>query len=157
MRTTDESDCTDPDPAVYSRSTLERVVWRRHGNLHRGKDPRPVQDASAAAWSGGDAIPSGATLERQLRYAELTRKLTASGSEAPAVIRAIRPGQAEPVTGALAAEFEVMIKPPDGEAFAATIKQPMAPAALEAMSAGEAVTVRYDPADPTSALIYGGL
>jgi hypothetical protein len=127
------------------------------GILRRGKDLPQVQDASAAAWSGGEAIPSGATLERQMRYAELTRKLTASGSEAPAVIRVIRPGEAEPVTGALAAEFEVMIKPPDGEAFAATIKQPMAPGALEAMSAGEAVAVRYDPDNPTSALIYGGL
>jgi hypothetical protein len=127
------------------------------GIFSRAKEPRQVQGASAAAWSGGTAMPSGSTLERQLRYAELTRKLTASCTEAPAVIKAIRPGEAEPVTGALPTEFEVMIKPPDGEAFAATTRQPMAPQALEAMSVGEAVTVRYDPDDPTSALIYGGL
>jgi hypothetical protein len=89
-----------------------------------------------------------------LQYRELSSKLKASGVEAPAVINSITPGSKE-LGGSVSTTFEVTIKPADGDAYPATIKQSMLESALNDMSTGEAITVRYDPDDRTSALIYG--
>ena len=52
-------------------------------------------------------------------------------------------------------EFDVSIKPAEGEPFQTTISQSMLPAQLEGIAEGAAITVKYDPDSPMSALIYG--
>ena len=103
--------------------------------------------------------PSGmpANMEEQLRYRDLAAKLKTSGVEAPAVITAIRRGDAEPFSGSISTELDITIQPASGAPYAATVLQAMLPAWLDTLSAGEAVTVKYDPDSPTSALIYGGV
>ncbi len=83
-------------------------------------------------------------------YAQLAQKLAASGVEAPAVINAIRPtgGGSEKI------EFDVTITPAGGAAYDTTISQSMLPAQMEGISQGPA-TVKYDPDNPSAALLYG--
>jgi len=94
-------------------------------------------------------------MEEQLRYRDLTQKLKASGIEAPAVIRAIRRGDTDALSGSIKAELDLTIKPAGGDPYEATVKQAMLPAWLDTLTDGEVVTVKYDPDSPTSALIYG--
>src|SRR3954447_1313382 len=97
----------------------------------------------------------GGDMQAQAAYAQLAQKLNASGVEAQGVIHTIRgTGQTDPGGGQMT-EFDVSIKPADGEAFQTTIKQSMLPAMLEDISEGQAVTVKYDPDSPTSAMMFG--
>jgi hypothetical protein len=73
------------------------------------------------------------------------------------VVKAVRRGEPEPLSGSISTEVDITIKPADGDPYAATVKQAMLPAMLDILAEGEAVSVRYDPDSPTSALIYGGI
>jgi hypothetical protein len=97
----------------------------------------------------------GGDMAEQAAYAQLANKLGQSGVEAPGVVHAIRPTGETDMGGGQKVEFDVSIKPADGDAFQTTIKQSMLPAQLEDFSEGKSITVKYDPDSPTSALIYG--
>ncbi|HXW38121.1 MAG TPA: hypothetical protein VEJ44_00390, partial [Acidimicrobiales bacterium] len=118
--------------------------------------------------AGGATAPSGVPagfpagmqlpdMDEALRHRELNQKLKAAGVEAPAVISAIRRIQDDPISGAVKCEVDVTIKPPNGEAYAATIKQSILPAWLDTLNPGDAVSIKYDPDSPTSALMYGNI
>jgi len=92
----------------------------------------------------------------QMAYAQLAQKLAQSGVEAQGVVHAIVPTGNTDFGGGQETRFEVSIKPADGgDPFQTTITQSMLPAQLEGLSEGSAITVKYDPDSPTSALIYG--
>lgn len=119
-----------------------------------------IQKGMGGAGLGGmpTGMPGGLPdMDEQLRYRELAQKLKASGVEAPAVITALRRGVTDPISGSIKTEVDVTIKPPNGEPYAATVKQAMLPAWLDTLSDGDAVSVKFDPDSPTSALIYGGI
>lgn len=88
-------------------------------------------------------------------YAELAQKLHTAGVEAPGVIHAIRPSGNVDMSGGQQVEFDVSIKPADGEPYQTTIMQAMLPAQMEDLSEGKSITVKYDPDSPTSALMFG--
>jgi hypothetical protein len=112
-----------------------------------------AQAQQAMAQGGGAGMATD--MSGQAAYAQLAQKLHQSGVEAPGVIHSIRPtGQTE-MGGGQKVEFDVSIKPADGDPFQTTIAQSMLPAQMEGLSDGKAITVKYDPASPTSALIYG--
>jgi hypothetical protein len=52
-------------------------------------------------------------------------------------------------------ELDVSIKPVDGEPYQTTIRQALAHDQMTQLTEGKAITVRYDPDSPTSALVYG--
>ncbi len=118
---------------------------------HRIGDAMPNPGQAVAAIGARTAPPD---LAEKLRYAQLGQKLMASGIDAAAVINTITPSGDETLGGTVDTVFEVTIKPSDGDAYAATIRQPMLPAALDGFSSGDAISVRYDPDDRTAALIY---
>ncbi len=142
------------------------------GMFDRVKDAKQqAKDALAGVGTMPAGVPAGmpagvtpemmaglpTNMDEQLRHRELTQKLKASGVEAPAVINAIRRGSTDPLSGSISTELDISIKPVDGAPYPATVKQSMLPAWLDTLSEGEAVTVKYDPDSPTSALIYGGV
>ena len=90
----------------------------------------------------------------QAAYAQLAQKLHTAGVEAQGVIHSITPGQPD-MGGNLMTDVEVSIKPADGEPYQTTVKQSFLPAQLEELSEGKAITLKYDPDSPTSAMIYG--
>jgi hypothetical protein len=91
----------------------------------------------------------------QAAYAQLAQKLHASGVEAPGVVHSIKPTGQTDVGGGQQVEFDVSIRPAEGDLYQTTISQSMLPAQLEGIAEGAAITVKYDPDSPTSALIYG--
>lgn len=91
----------------------------------------------------------------QAAYAQLAQKLAASGVEAPGVVHSVRPTGQTDIGGGQQVEFDVSIRPAAGEPYQTTISQSMLPAQLEGIAEGAAITVKYDPDSPTSALIYG--
>jgi hypothetical protein len=96
----------------------------------------------------------GMGMSDQAAYGQMAQKLYHGGVDASAVVHSIRPGQPD-MAGNVWTEFDVSIKKPDGELYQTTIKQSMLPAQLQEIREGAAITVKYDPESPTSALIYG--
>ncbi len=125
---------------------------------------KSIKDAQQSAASAATAAPSGGGglsdmmggggMAGQAAYAQLANKLAQSGVEAPGVVHAIRPGASQ-MGGSQQVEFDVSIKPAGGDPYQTTISQAMLPAQLEGIAEGAAITVKYDPDSPTSALIYG--
>ena len=121
-----------------------------------------IKDAQSQAQNAmGGAPPMdgmagmGGDMSGQAAYAQLAQKLHASGIEAPGVVHDIRPSGKTEMGGGQQVEFDVSIKPAEGDPFQTTIKQSMLPAQMEGISEGQSITVKYDADSPTSALIYG--
>ena len=116
---------------------------------------RNAQEQAQQAMSQGAQNPIGGDMTEQVAYAQRAQKLYASGVEAPGVIHSIQPTGQTDVGGGQQINFEVSIKPASGEPYQTTISQSMLPAQMEGISEGQAITVKYDPDAPASALIYG--
>jgi hypothetical protein len=117
---------------------------------HRIGDDRPSASSMMASL-GARTAPDD--LADKLRFAQLLQKVMAAGVDAPAVINAIKPGADSPLGSGIDTVFEVTIKPPNGDAYATTIRQSMQRTALDGMSVGDAISIRYDPDDPKAAII----
>ncbi len=118
--------------------------YRKAGNEWLAGDPESLSQLPGA--------PAG--LDDLLRYRDLSQKIATAGVDAPAVLTAIDRGAPLPGGNGLTATFGVTIAPADGDPYPAVITQPMMEAQLDDVSVGQAITVRYDPDEPTSALIY---
>jgi len=114
-----------------------------------------AKEAMAGAGGAGGGMPGMGDMGAQAAYAQKAQKLHASGVEAPGVVHAIRSTGNTDIGGGQETEFDVSIRPADGEPYQTTITQSMLPAQLEGISEGASITVKYDPDSPTSALIYG--
>jgi hypothetical protein len=120
-----------------------------------------AQDAMASAGAQQQAAPQeGAPgmptdMAAQAAYAQKTQKLGAQGVEAPGVILAIRLTGQTDMSGGQETDFDVTITPGGGQPYQTTIRQSMLPAQMEGLSDGKDITVKYDPDDPSQALIYG--
>ena len=112
------------------------------------------QQAQDAMANSGGAGGMGGDMAAQAAQAQQAQKIAQAGVEAQGVIHAIRPTGETDMSGGQMTEFDVSIKPADGDPFQTTIKQSMLPAQMEGISEGMAITVRYDPDAPASALIY---
>jgi hypothetical protein len=112
-------------------------------------------EQAQAAPSPSTGIPGMGDMNAQVAYAQLANKLGQAGVEAPGVIHTIRPTGQTDMGGGQQTEFDVSIRPAEGDPFQTTISQSMLPAQMEGISEGQAITVKYDPDSPTSALIYG--
>jgi hypothetical protein len=129
------------------------------GMFSKMKDAQAqAAQAQAGAMSAGAGIQMGASggMAGQMAYAQLAQKLGQSGVEAQGVVHSITATGNTDMGGGQETQFDVSIKPADGsDPFSTTITQSMLPAQLEGISEGAAITVKYDPDAPTSALIYG--
>ena len=130
------------------------------GLFDRIKDAqRQAEGATQQAGGMGGATSAGmpgmGDMTAMVEYQQRSQKLNASGVEAPATVDSInRTGQTDPGGGQWI-EFGVTITPSGGSPYQTTIGQSMLPAMLEGISQGAAVTVKYDPDDPSKALIFG--
>ena len=93
-------------------------------------------------------------MAEQAAYAQLANKLGAQGVEAPAVIEAMRHTAETDMGGGQTTELQVTITPPGASPYETTIRQSFLPAQLEGLGPGSALTVKFDPDDPSAALIY---
>ena len=114
-----------------------------------------AQAQQAYQQGGGGVGGMGGDMQGQAAYAQMAQKLHQQGVEAPGVVHSIRPSGNVEFGGGQQVAFDVSIRPATGEPFQTTINQSMLPAQLETIQEGAAITVKYDPDSPTSALIYG--
>jgi hypothetical protein len=118
-----------------------------------------AQDAMAS--SGAAQAPAGmpgmggVDMAAQAAYAQKAQKLQAAGVEAPGQVLAIRGTATTDMGGGQETDFDVTISPTGGQSYQTTVRQSMLPAQLEGIAVGAAITVKYDPDDPSQALIYG--
>ena len=94
-------------------------------------------------------------MQGQVAYQQLAQKLHTRGIEAQGVVHSITPTGQTDFGGGQQIDFAVSIRPAVGDPYQTTIRQSMLPAQLEGISEGAAITVKYDPDSPTSAMIYG--
>jgi hypothetical protein len=114
------------------------------------------QAAGAVAGAGGlGAMTGRGDMAAQAASAQLANKLGASGVQASGVIEAMRPTGETDMGGGQKTEVDVTITPPGAAAYETTIKQSFLPAQLEGLAPGGAITVKFDPDNPSAALIYG--
>jgi hypothetical protein len=127
------------------------------GLFSKMKDAQAQAQEAMAGQGGAQAggMQGMGDMAAQAASAQLAQKLAASGVEAPGVVHAIRPSGQADISGGQNVDFDVSIRPPTGDAYQTTITQSMLPAQLEGIAEGAAITVKYDPDSPTSALIYG--
>lgn len=111
--------------------------------------------AGAGGMGGMGGGMAGMDMGAQAAEAQKMQKIAQQGVEAPGVIHAIRPSGQTEFGGGQKVDFDVSIRPADGDLFQTTITQSMLPAQLEGLSEGQAITVKYDPDAPAVALIYG--
>jgi hypothetical protein len=96
----------------------------------------------------------GDDLAAQAAYAQLVNKLTRVGVQAPAVIDALRPTGQTDISGGQMTEVDVTITPDDGTPYQTTIRQSFLPSQLEELSPDASIGVKYDPDNPSGAIIY---
>jgi hypothetical protein len=114
------------------------------------------QAQQAAGQNGGLGAATGmGDMGAQAAYAQTAQRLAQSGVEAPGVIHSMTPTGKTDFGGGQQIAFDVSFRPEGGEPVQTTITQSMLPAQLSGLSDGKTITVRFDPASPTTALIYG--
>ena len=91
----------------------------------------------------------------QMAYAQLAQKLHHQGVQATGVVNAVRPTGQTDFGGSPEIDFDLTITKPTGESYAATVRQGMNAAQVGDIQPGKPVTVKYDPDNPASAMIYG--
>ena len=126
------------------------------GLLDRVKAAQSQATAAMGGVGGAGSTSSalGGDLAAQAAYAQLVNKLSKVGVQAPGVVNALRPtGQAD-MGGGQKTEVDVTITPADGVPYQTTVKQSFIPAQLEGLSVGTAIGVKYDPDNPSAAIIY---
>ena len=127
------------------------------GLFDRIKDAQSqAQDAMQQSGGAGTAaagMPGDMT--GMVEYQQRAQKLQAAGVEAPGTVNAINQTGQTDVGGGQMVEFAVTISPAGGTPYQTTISQSMLPAQMEGIAQGAAITVKYDPDDPSKALIYG--
>lgn len=125
------------------------------GFLSKMKDVQQQAQQAASQGGGMGGGMGGMDTGAMAGQAQQAQRLAQAGVEAPGVIHSITPSGKRELGGGQQVAFDVSLRPEGGEPVQTTITQSMLPAQLEGLSEGQAITVRYDPASPTSALIYG--
>lgn len=111
----------------------------------------------AGASGGGMAGMPGMSGQDMAAMAVMSQKLNTiaqRGVEAPGVIKAIRAAGAPDMAGATPHHIDVTIAPDGGTPYDATVEQSLLPAQLETLAEGNMVTVKYDPENPSAALLH---
>ena len=111
-----------------------------------------MKKAAESAQAQTSKVGIGASAD-QIALANRGQKLMKSGVEMPAHIDSMTPTGNTDKPGGAEQVIELTVKPSDGEPYAVTMNQYIYPSAP--FSAGEDVTVRVDPDDPQSVMLWG--
>jgi len=114
------------------------------------------QAGGMGAGAGMAGMPGmgGQDMAAMAAHSQMLNKIHQTGIEAAAVINAIRATGTPDVAGATMHEFDVTITPAGAAPYAGTVQQSMLPVQMEGLSVGQAVVVKYDPDNPTAALLH---
>jgi hypothetical protein len=129
------------------------------GFLDRAKQAREQAAEAMGSMGGmkgmmGQAMPGGGgDMSAQMAHAQLVNKLGKVGVEAPGTLNALRPTGQTDMGGGQQNQADVTVTPAGGAPYTTTVTQSFLPAQLETLAVGAAITVKYDPDDPSAAII----
>lgn len=107
-----------------------------------------VHQVEAAAMDAG-AVQSMQTLAGRMA------RLHAAGVETPAVILAIRMSQNALAPGSVWATLELRVQQVGGAPYEVSTQQALVPSVAQGLAAGQRVTVKVDPDDRQSVMLWG--
>jgi hypothetical protein len=118
--------------------------------------------AQATAAQGAAGVPSmadmpgmgGQDMAAMAAYSAKVNKIAQSGVEAPGVIHSITATGTPDVSGATMHAIAVTYRPEGGDPIEATVEQSLLPFQLEGLSDGQACTVKFDPDNPSAAILH---
>jgi uncharacterized protein DUF3592 len=118
--------------------------------------------AQATAVQGTAGVPNmadmpgmgGQDMAALAAYSAKVNKIAQSGLEAPGVIHSITATGTPDVSGATMHAIAVTYRPAGGDPIEATVEQSLLPFQLEGLSEGLACTVKYDPDNPSAAILH---
>lgn len=105
---------------------------------------------------GGADMPGmgGQDMAAMAAYSAKVNKLAQSGVDAPGVIHTITAVGTPDMSGATMHAIAVTFRPAGADPIEATIEQSLLPFQLEGLSEGLACTVKYDPDNPSFAVLH---
>jgi hypothetical protein len=117
--------------------------------------------AQATASPGAAGMPSmadmpgmgGQDMAAMAAYSAKVNKIAQSGVEAPGVIHSITATGTPDISGATMHAIAVTYRPEGADPIETTIEQSMLPFQLEGLEDGKACTVKFDPDNPTAAVL----
>jgi hypothetical protein len=118
--------------------------------------------AQATAAQGAAGVPSmadmpgmrGQDMAAMAAYSAKVNKIAQSGVEAPGVIHSITATGTPDVSGATMHAIAVTYRPEGGDPIEATVEQSLLPFQLEGLSDGQSCTVKFDPDNPSAAILH---
>jgi len=110
---------------------------------------------NAAGGFGGADMPGmgGQDMAAMAAYSAKVNKLAQSGVEAPGVIHTITATGTPDVSGATMHAIAVTYRPDGADPIETTIDQSLLPFQLEGLAEGKQCTVKYDPDNPSAAVL----
>jgi len=122
--------------------------------LFKGARDAAANAAKMAGGAAGGGMPGMAGMSMpDPAHVAMVNKIGQSGVEAPAVLHAIRAVGSPDMSGGTPHEFDVTVTPAGGSPYDTTIKQTMLEMQMQGLTEGANVTVKYDPDNPTAALL----
>jgi DNA-binding LytR/AlgR family response regulator len=115
------------------------------------------QQAGVPAGGFGSAdMPGmgGQDMAAMAAYSAKVNKLAQSGVEAPGVIHTITATGTPDMSGATMHAIAVTYRPEGADPIETTIDQSLLPFQLEGLSEGQTCTVKYDPDNPSAAVLH---
>ena len=130
------------------------------GMFKKAKEAMAAGQSAAAGAGSMPGMPDmasmtgGADMGAMAAMSAKINKLAASGVEAPGKILAIRAVGQPDISGATLHQIDVTITPSGGAPYDCQIDQSLLPQQMTGLEVGKDVTVKYDPDNPTSALLH---
>jgi anti-sigma factor ChrR (cupin superfamily) len=107
-----------------------------------------------AVMRDGIAAMAGGGRQEMMTQAARANRLCQVGVEMPAVLRSFELGQPSPLQGGVPARVELTVEPPGGVPYEVGSDQVMHASMADTLAAGQRVTVKVDPDDPQSVLVW---
>jgi|SRR5215212_11769615 len=114
-----------------------------------------MDKVKSAAEKAQAAMPVGAS-GGQINQANKANKLAKTGVDTPAHIDSMTATGNTDATNSVEYDIKLTVKPAGGPAYQATTLQYVHPSSASAFVEGADVTVRVDPDDATSVMLWGG-
>jgi hypothetical protein len=112
-----------------------------------GMDPNVVAQVEAAAMQPG-------SVQAMQAYGTRISRLYQGGVETTATLRSIEVSGNALAPGSAWAKLELMVQPPGKAAYEVITDQAMQPSMAQGLKPGQRVTVKVDPNDPQSLMIW---
>jgi len=112
-----------------------------------GMDVQEMMRAGEQAMAGGGQ-------EQMQSYSARMARLTQSGVKTPALVRSVLLGEPAPLQGGLPVQLELTVEPPGAAAYDLSTEQVLHESVARALGAGRRITVKVDPADGRSVMVW---